>query len=152
MANEPVTSGSPNGRHVIARDSTREESLGRPLFRLRLNGVVLDSRRGIGKWLFGEEVVWSTDSRYLAAQRWDLPDRGPQTSILLIDLEEGLWQVVGPGYRAVMRPVSFHGTQLDFETLDLRTGETTRGRADCASALTRWGDLQDVMVSAGDST
>lgn len=152
MANAPDRFPSPDGRHIVLCVPTGEEAWGKRLFRLRLDGALLESARGIGRWLFGEEVVWSADSRYLAAQRWDIPDRGPQTSILVVDVDEGLWRIVGPNYHSVMKPLSFHGAELAFETFDVRSGATTQGCVACASSLTRWGELQDVLASRDTAT
>lgn len=132
---------SPDGRHVAELEPTGEVFLERPLFRLRVDGLRIDSTRYLGRWVFGAELVWSSDSRWFAIQKWDIPDRGPQTSLLVLDLEERAWQIHGPNTRALMRPVSIEEDLFASESLDLRTGEVRRGQVSLRSALCRWGSL-----------
>ncbi|MEQ9842863.1 hypothetical protein [Pectobacterium brasiliense] len=67
-----------------------EIRFGPPYFSLSIDGKALDDR------VFGKDMLWSPDSRYLAVQEWlSTAERdGPQTALLCIDvLEERQCQV-----------------------------------------------------------
>ncbi|WP_225084728.1 hypothetical protein U1R68_10210 [Pectobacterium colocasium] len=67
-----------------------EIRFGPPYFSLSIDGKALEDR------VFGKDMLWSPDSRYLAVQEWlSTAERdGPQTALLCIDvLEERQCQV-----------------------------------------------------------
>ncbi|WP_240355714.1 hypothetical protein [Pectobacterium polaris] len=61
-----------------------EIRFGPPYFSLSIDGKALDDR------VFGKDMLWSPDSRYLAVQEWlSTAERdGPQTALLCIDVLE----------------------------------------------------------------
>nr|WED68851.1 hypothetical protein PJ912_00385 [Pectobacterium colocasium] len=61
-----------------------EIRFGPPYFSLSIDGKTLDDR------VFGKDMLWSPDSRYLAVQEWlSTAERdGPQTALLCIDMLE----------------------------------------------------------------
>ncbi|MEQ9891907.1 hypothetical protein [Pectobacterium aroidearum] len=61
-----------------------EIRFGPPYFSLSIDGNALEGR------VFGKELLWSPDSRYLAVQEWlSTAERdGPQTALLCIDMLE----------------------------------------------------------------
>ena len=78
-------SNSPDQRHKAQLNYEGEVRFGPPYFRLEVDGKELQNR------IFGDELCWSEDSRYLAAQEWLTLDyqQGPITRVLLIDVERG---------------------------------------------------------------
>ncbi|MCY1079121.1 hypothetical protein [Archangium lansingense] len=112
---------------------------------MRVDGIRMESERyTLGRWVFGDVLVWSSNSRWFAAQHWDRLERVLQTSILVLDLELRAWKIVGPNDRAIMRPTRIDDEDmLEFESHDVRTGEVRSGRVYLLMAMSRWGTLDE---------
>lgn len=61
----------------------------------------------------------------------------------MLDLGERRWKIVGPNDRALMKPSRIDEDFLEFETLDVRTGEVRPGRVPISDAMSRWGTLDE---------
>ncbi|GKS94747.1 hypothetical protein [Acidovorax sp. SUPP2825] len=78
---------SPDGTHRAVLRFEGEIRFGPEYFRLSIDG------RGIPHRIFGQPLLWSPDSRFLATQEWLTTDyaAGPITCAALIDVDR--WKI-----------------------------------------------------------
>ena len=124
---------SPNQKHEARLSYEGEIRFGPPYFRLELNGKVLPGR------LFGKEVCWSDDSKYLAAEEWLTTDYqiGPITRVLLIDVETNRYsefKVIEKGFAEDFR---FARDTFIYRKHFYGTGQVTEAEVDI-SRIINW--------------
>jgi len=76
---------SPDGGHVVHLEFEGEIRFGPVYFSITLDGRSLRPR------IFGNSILWSPDSRYVAVQEWMTIDykSGPKTKLVVIDVIRG---------------------------------------------------------------
>lgn len=88
-----------------------EIRFGPPYFSLSIDGKALDDR------VFGKDMLWSPDSRYLAVQEWlSTAERdGPQTALLCVDVLEERQCQVSQAAGGFIVPMRFEDDKLIYE-------------------------------------
>ncbi|MEQ9885861.1 hypothetical protein [Pectobacterium zantedeschiae] len=88
-----------------------EIRFGPPYFSLSIDGKALEER------VFGKEMLWSPDSRYLVVQEWlsTVERDGPQTALLCIDVLEEKQCQVSQAAGGFIVPVRFEDDKLIYE-------------------------------------
>lgn len=80
---EAIIAPSPDSSHTAVLKYMGEIRFGPAYYSLTIDKISFEER------VFGNSYLWSPDSRYFAVQEWETTSegRGPQTRLLLIDLE-----------------------------------------------------------------
>lgn len=99
---------APNGRFAAKLDPVGEIRFGPPYFSLKLLGV------HFGERVFGDSLLFSPDSRYLAIQEWLTTDEatGPYTQLLLIDCTLLQESAVSQARKGFIIPKSFEADKI----------------------------------------
>lgn len=116
-----------------------EIRFGPPYFSLSIDGNALEER------VFGKELLWSPDSRYLAVQEWlSTAERdGPQTALLCIDVIEERQCQISQAAGGFIVPIRFEDDTLIYEKQYF--GAERNGTTEYEipfTALSRWSALQ----------
>jgi len=101
---------SPDGRHEAALEWAGDVRFGPAYYRLYVHG------RRIPRRLFGAELVWSPDSRYLLVQEWLTTSEraGPHTRLVVLDLLEGRECALAEVRQGFVEPVGVEGSLVRF--------------------------------------
>jgi hypothetical protein len=80
---QSIASTSPDEKHNAVLEYSGEIRFGPAFYTLAVDMISFRKR------IFGNRFLWSPDSRYFAIQEWETVTEalGPQTRLLLIDLE-----------------------------------------------------------------
>ncbi|KAA9001321.1 hypothetical protein FJU30_08885 [Affinibrenneria salicis] len=99
---------APDNQHSAEFIIAGEIRFGPAYFSLALDGLVLPER------LFGNEALWSPDSRYLAVQEWlaVAGDRGPHTALLCLDITTQTLRRVSSASGGFITPLRFEADKL----------------------------------------
>ncbi|MBA5203624.1 MULTISPECIES: hypothetical protein [Pectobacterium] len=116
-----------------------EIRFGPPYFSLSIDGNALEGR------VFGKELLWSPDSRYLAVQEWlSTAERdGPQTALLCIDVIEERQCQISQAVGGFIVPIRFEDDTLIYEKQYF--GAERNGTTEYEipfTALSRWSALR----------
>nr|WP_240472584.1 hypothetical protein [Pectobacterium brasiliense] len=116
-----------------------EIRFGPPYFSLSIDGKALDDR------VFGKDMLWSPDSRYLAVQEWlSTAERdGPQTALLCVDVLEERQCQVSQAAGGFIVPMRFEDDKLIYEKQYF--GAEINGATEYEipfTALPRWSTLR----------
>lgn len=92
---------SPDGNYILSFKYIGDIRFGPSFFRMKINNNIVKDM------YFARNFLWSTDSRYLAVQKWiELdPHNGPHTSIFLMDMKRDVWVEIAPTYKGLVSPV-----------------------------------------------
>ncbi len=101
---------SPDGEHILTFRYIGDIRFGPSFFRMKINGNIVKDM------YFTRSFVWSSDSRYLAVQKWiELdPHNGPHTSIFLMDMKRDVWTEIARTYKGLVNPVRLNKDQIVF--------------------------------------
>ena len=105
---DPVTIPSPDGILTAILNYLGEIRFGPPYYSLAIDKRILNGR------YFGASYLWSPDSRYFAIQEWETisEGRGPQTQLLLIDVETQRECAVSKAENGFIVPLKFEKNKL----------------------------------------
>jgi hypothetical protein len=105
---QPIISTSPDNRHSAFLEYSGEIRFGPAFYTL-----VVD-KLSFGRQVFGNKFLWSPDSRYFAIQEWETVSEalGPQTQLLLIDLETKRECVLSKVEQGFIIPKKFENDKL----------------------------------------
>ncbi len=94
---------SPDGKYNLAFRYIGDIRFGPSFYRLRVNGQLIKDQ------YFSQCFLWSSDSRYLAVQKWleINPHHGPHTAVMIIDLSRGVYAEIAKTYRGIASPIRF---------------------------------------------
>tara|TARA_R110002050_G_scaffold14828_2_gene46428 strand:+ start:1752 stop:2147 length:396 start_codon:yes stop_codon:yes gene_type:complete len=94
---------SPDGRHDAVLITVGEIRFGPVYCELKIDGIAQINR------IFGEELKWSPDSRFLAVEEWLTTDyvSGPITRAAIFDLEAHRCTALKPAERGFCRDFHF---------------------------------------------
>lgn len=116
-----------------------EIRFGPPYFSLSIDSNALEGR------VFGKELLWSPDSRYLAVQEWlSTAERdGPQTALLCIDVIEERQCQISQAAGGFIVPIRFEDDTLIYEKqyFSAERNGTTEYEIPF-TALSRWSALR----------
>lgn len=104
---------SPDGSHAAKFLYAGEIRFGPPYYKVEVDGRLL-SKLSLQKRVFGVGCLWSSDSRYLALSEWlsRLESRGPDTQLVVIDIQNRREHVVERMRGGFADPVRFEGNTL----------------------------------------
>jgi hypothetical protein len=104
----PITLISPDGRHQAVLSFSGEIRHGPMYYSLTLDG------RSFRRRIFGDAGLWSPDSIYFAVQEWGTTSytHGPQTHLLVIDLQAEREVSLCPADKGFSEPRAFEGDRL----------------------------------------
>jgi hypothetical protein len=99
---------SPDRKHLAILRCVGEIRFGPLFFSLTVDSV------SFGERLFGDDYLWSDDSRFLAVQEWKTTDyaTGPITQLLLIDIVERRECSLSGANGGWIEPKQFEGSKL----------------------------------------
>lgn len=102
---------SPDRKHVATLTYDGEIRFGPPFFRLSVDGVELPER------VFGEHVLWSENSVFLAAEEWLTTDEstGPLTRACLIEVSNGRIATFETAHKGLIREFRFEQGRLHYQ-------------------------------------
>ena len=126
---------SPDSKQSVHFEYEGEIPFGPPYFTLALTGHRIANRS------FGDEAVWSGDSRYVAVQEWLSTSKatGPQTALLCIDTTERKQCRVSTASHGFIVPIAFDGARLIYKKRYVeRQGERTAEYEIEFADLPRW--------------
>jgi hypothetical protein len=105
---QPITSTSPDHQHSAILEYSGEIRFGPAFYTLTIDTI------SYGKRVFGNKLLWSPDSRYFAIQEWETVSEalGPQTQLLLIDLEIKRECVLSKAEQGFIVPKKFENGKL----------------------------------------
>jgi hypothetical protein len=105
---QPIISTSPDNQHSAILEYSGEIRFGPAFYTLKVDMI------SFGKRVFGNKFLWSPDSRYFAIQEWETVSEalGPQTQLLLIDLETNCECVLSKVERGFIVPRKFESGKL----------------------------------------
>jgi hypothetical protein len=105
---QSIVSTSPDNKHNAVLEYLNEVRFGPSYYSLTVDKI------SFGQRIFGNSYVWSPDSRYLAIQEWETisEERGPQTQLLLIDVESERECVLSRAKRGFIVPKKFEKDKL----------------------------------------
>lgn len=114
------TTHSPDGRHAAEFVFAGEIAFGPEYHHLAIDG------RSLGWRTFGDELRWSADSRFLAAQEWlhTEKSRPPVTRVALFDVERRRWSPLRTVQDGWACGFEFEGTRFVYR----RDESTTRAQ------------------------
>jgi len=101
---------SPDGEHRAEFTYVTEIRFGPPYFTLAIDGRPLQNR------VFGDQCVWSPDSRYVAVQEWDTTKEaeGPQTALVVFDVGQWRESRLAEATKGFVEPRRFDGDLLAY--------------------------------------
>ena len=101
---------SPDGRHEAELRYVGEIRFGPPYHSLCVDGISMGGR------VFGDAVLWSPDSRYLAVQEWLTTDEaeGPITTLCVVDVVERRTCRLSRADGGFVEPQSFEGGAITY--------------------------------------
>jgi len=107
---QSIASTSPDGKHRAVLEYSGEIRFGPAFYMLAVDGI------SFGERVFGNKFLWSPDSRFFAIQEWETTTegRGPQTHLLLIDLETKRECVLSRAEKGFIIPKNFENDKLIF--------------------------------------
>ena len=105
---EDIIAPSPDVLHKAILKYVGEIRFGPAYYSLTVDKISFGARA------FGKSFLWSPDSRYFAVQEWETrsESRGPQTRLLLIDLELKQECVLSRAERGFIVPQKFENDKL----------------------------------------
>jgi hypothetical protein len=105
---QSITSTSPDNQHHAFLQYLGEIRFGPAFYTLQIDTI------SFGKRVFGNKFLWSPDSRYVAIQEWETVSEalGPQTQLLLIDLETRRECVLSKAEQGFILPKKFENDKL----------------------------------------
>jgi hypothetical protein len=105
---QPIVSSSPDNRHNAVLEYVGEIRFGPPYYSLRIDKIFFGDR------IFGDSCLWSPNSRYFAAQEWETTSEGhgPQTHLLLIDVETNRECILSRAEKGFIVPRKFENDRL----------------------------------------
>ena len=100
---QSIVSTSPDNKHNAILEYLSEIRFGSSYFSLMIDKIFFGER------IFGDSYLWSPDSRYFAIQEWETisEGRGPQTRLLLIDVETERECMLSRAEKGFIRPKHF---------------------------------------------
>jgi hypothetical protein len=110
---------SPGKKHGFNFIFEGEIRFGPTYSKLQLDGKLISNR------IFGFEFKWHPDSKYLALQEWLTTDyqKGPITTLTIIDLENGKFARVSKADKGFIKPLKFEDNSIIFEKEYIGTGK-----------------------------
>ncbi|HNP20276.1 MAG TPA: hypothetical protein PKL31_17680 [Fulvivirga sp.] len=110
---------SPDKKHGFNFIFEGEIRFGPTYYKIQLDGQIISNR------IFGFEFKWHPDSKYLALQEWLTTDyqKGPITTLTIIDLENGKFARVSKADKGFIKPLKFEGNLILFEKEYIGTGK-----------------------------
>ena len=105
---EDIIVPSPDRLHKAVLKYVDEIRFGPAYYSLTIDKIAFEER------IFGNSYLWSPDSRYFAVQEWETTSesRGPQTRLLLIDLDLKQECVLSRAERGFIVPQKFEKDKL----------------------------------------
>ena len=105
---EDIIAPSPDRLHKAVLKYVDEIRFGPAYYSLTVDKISFGAR------VFGKSFLWSPDSRYFAVQEWETrsESRGPQTRLLLIDLDLRQESVLSRAERGFIVPQKFDKDKL----------------------------------------
>jgi hypothetical protein len=105
---QPITSTSPDNQHIAILEYSGEIRFGPAFYTLKVDTISFGNR------VFGNKFLWSPDSRYFAVQEWETVSEevGPQTHLLLIDLENQRECILSKVEQGFIVPKKFENSKL----------------------------------------
>jgi len=105
---QPIISTSPDGKHNAALEYSGEVRFGPVFYTLAVDRISFESRA------FGNKFLWSPDSRFFAIQEWETTSEGhgPQTHLLLIDVETKRECILSRAEKGFIIPKNFENDKL----------------------------------------
>lgn len=107
---------SPDGRHHVqfelaGRIHEEPSFCALSFYKVSLNGRLIQQRS------FGDEIVWSDDSRFFALEEWFSTDqrRGPSTALFVVDVERGCYYDRAKAPGGFIIPMRFEGSTFIFK-------------------------------------
>ena len=144
-----LTFRSPDGCHIAALTDIGEIRFGPPYYSLRLDKFDLGTR------FFGGTGLWSPDSRYFATQEWTTLSyqEGPQTRLVLFDVDEGRECVLSWAAKGFIEPRQFLNCTLIYTKTYQSQGRVNEYEIDFL-AVDRWRTMtptSPVMGNIGET-
>jgi len=105
---QSIVSMSPENEHRAILEYAGEVRFGPVYYLLTVDEISFRER------IFGGSYLWSPDSRFFAIQEWETTNEagGPQTKLLLIDLQKKRECVLSRAERGFIIPRKFEGKRL----------------------------------------
>lgn len=105
---QAIVSAAPDQEHSAVLEYAGEIRFGPAFYTLVVDKI------SFGKRVFGNKFLWSPDSRYFAIQEWETVSEslGPQTRLLLIDLEAGRECILSKAEQGFIIPQKFEDGKL----------------------------------------
>jgi hypothetical protein len=134
---QPIISTSPDNTHKAVLTYLGEIRFGPAYYSLRMQDIFFGDRT------FGNSHLWSPDSRFFAIQEWEtiFEGRGPQTHLLLIDVEDKRECVLSRADQGFIVPRSFDQDKLIYTKEYYGRGMTTEFEIEFLS-LDRWEQIK----------
>lgn len=105
---ESLVAFSPNGSHKANLLYRGEIRFGPAYYSLIIDELSFGNR------IFGHSCLWSPDSRFSAVQEWETTSegKGPQTRLLLIDIEQRRECILSRAEQGFIIPKKFEDNKL----------------------------------------
>ena len=134
---QPVDSTSPNGKHHAVLEYRSEIRFGPAHYSLMIDEI------HFGERAFGNSFLWSPDSRFFAIQEWGTVSEGsgPQTRLLLIDLDRQQECILSQAEKGFIVPKSFENNKLIYAKKYHMPPRTREFEIEFLS-LSRWENLK----------
>jgi hypothetical protein len=135
---DKIVINSPNNKYQAALNYVFEIRFGPPFYSLELLNFDFHDR------IFGDDHLWSSDSRFFAVQEWLTTDEleGPETQLLLIDVENERECVLSSTHQGFIKPIQFDGEKLIYTKKYIARGITSEFEIEFLS-LNRWRPLRN---------
>lgn len=134
---EDIIAQSPGLMHKAVMKYIGEIRFGPAYYSLNIDKISYGNR------VFGNSYLWSPDSRYFAVQEWETTSesRGPQTRLLLIDLDLKRECVLSRAERGFIVPQKFEKDKLIY-TKEYHQQSTIKEFEIAFLLLDRWDSIK----------
>ena len=134
---QPIVSTSPDNKHQAVLGYLSEIRFGPAYYSLAMDEI------RFGERVFGNSFLWSSDSRYFAIQEWGTvrEGEGPQTHLLLIDLDRRRECVLSRAEKGFIAPKKFENDKLIYVKNYFAPSITREFEIEFLE-LSRWENLQ----------
>ena len=133
----PIIVSSPDTKHRAVLNDLSEIRFGPPYYLWMIDEIRFGDR------IFGDSYLWSPDSRFSAIQEWEtiIEGRGPQTHLLLIDLETERECILSRAEKGFIVPKQFENDKLIYLKEHFAPRRTREFEIEFLS-LSRWENLK----------
>lgn len=105
---DQIVSKSPNNYNIALLDNIGEIRFGPPYYSMIFNDICFEGR------IFGDDYLWSQDSKYFAIQEWKTIDynKGPQTQLIILDVDNKKECIVSTANKGFIVPKAFESGKI----------------------------------------